>query len=195
MAPPVFVCNCNTDKQGSADQQAKGGQPTAAHVLLFDLQQHGPTVLRIKAVQALALSALFSVPAHASDSASDQPNPEALACLAEAVYFEARGTTDKGAVAVAHVVVNRRDSAKFPSTICGVVNDGCQFSYQCDGAPEALTDADERDRAYKAAETVLAGDAPDPTDGALFFHSSGVTPGWFSSRPRVGEIAGNIFYR
>jgi spore germination cell wall hydrolase CwlJ-like protein len=115
--------------------------------------------------------------------------------MAEAVYFEAHGTTDKGALAVANVVNNRRESASFPGTICGVVADGCQFSYRCDGRPEALTDARERARAYRAAEAVLEGDAPDPTDGALFFHSAGVAPGWFASRPRVGEIAGNVYYR
>ncbi len=151
--------------------------------------------MRILSVLALVLGIGFAVPAIASDTGPDQVAPGALACLAEAVYFEARGTTDTGAVAVAHVVLNRRESGEFPSTICGVVRDGCQFSYQCDGKPEVLTDRKERARAYRAAEEVLAGDAPDPTGGALFFHAAGVNPGWFSTRPRVGEIAGNVFYR
>ncbi|WP_424933826.1 cell wall hydrolase [Amaricoccus macauensis] len=149
--------------------------------------------MSIRTALALCLGIAATVPAQASES--DQPSPEAVACLAEAVYFEARGTTDRGALAVAHVVVNRRENDEFPGTICGVVEDGCQFSYKCDGKPEVLANPDERERAFEAAEAVLAGDAPDPTDGALFFHASSVDPGWFASRPRVGEIAGNVFYR
>ena len=64
-----------------------------------------------------------------------------LACLAEAVYFEARGTGAAGETAVAHVVVNRAKSPQFPRTVCGVVGDGCQFSYRCDGRSDALADS------------------------------------------------------
>jgi spore germination cell wall hydrolase CwlJ-like protein len=142
---------------------------------------------------ASALLAGLTLPAYAAGV--DEKEERVLVCLAEAVYFEAHGTTDRGALAVANVVNNRVESEAFPGTICGVVADGCQFSYRCDGRPEALTDAEERGRAFRAAEAVLSGDAPDPTDGALFFHSDDVDPGWFASRPRVGEIAGNVYYR
>jgi spore germination cell wall hydrolase CwlJ-like protein len=117
-----------------------------------------------------------------------------LSCLAEAVYFEARGTGAAGEAAVAHVVVNRAHSPKFPNSVCGVVSDGCQFSYRCDGHADVLADPRARARAFKVAETVLAG-AADITRGALFFHSARAAPGWFSSRPRVGTFGGNVFYR
>jgi spore germination cell wall hydrolase CwlJ-like protein len=119
----------------------------------------------------------------------------ALACLAEAIYFEARGTGARGEAAVAHVVVNRARSAKFPRTVCGVVGDGCQFSYRCDGRPDALADPGARAHAFRTAEAVLSG-APDITGGALFFHSARAAPGgWFASRPRIGQFGGNVFYR
>ena len=76
---------------------------------------------------------------------------------------------------MAHVVVNRAKSPKFPRSVCGVVGDGCQFSYRCDGRADALADPRSRARAFKVAETVLAG-APDITEGALFFHSARVAP-------------------
>ena len=117
-----------------------------------------------------------------------------LACLAEAVYFEARGTGTTGETAVAHVVVNRAKSPKFPGSVCGVVADGCQFSYRCDGHSDSLSEPGSRVRAYKVAEAVLSG-APDFTKGALFFHSARVSPGWFQSRPRIGTFGGNVFYR
>mgnify|MGYP001803931275 CR=1 FL=1 len=45
-------------------------------------------------------------------------------CLAEALYFEARGETVKGQFAVAEVILNRVQSARFPSSLCGVIHLG-----------------------------------------------------------------------
>jgi len=42
-------------------------------------------------------------------------------CLAEAVYFEARGEAVRGQIAVAQVVMNRTFSGFYPNTVCGVV--------------------------------------------------------------------------
>lgn len=116
-----------------------------------------------------------------------------LACLAEAVYFEARGTGIEGETAVAHVVVNRAKAGAFPDSICGVVRDGCQFSYRCDGRSDRLTDADARARAYRVAAAVLGG-APDFTGGALYFHSAKAKGGAKGMR-KVGTFGGNTFYR
>jgi N-acetylmuramoyl-L-alanine amidase len=115
-------------------------------------------------------------------------------CLAEAIYFEARGTSREGQAAVAHVVLNRAESPKFPSSVCGVIADRCQFSYRCNGRSNAPSDRRAHTEALRIAEAVLSG-APDPTNGALFFHSSRVAPGWFNTRRRVGAFGGNIFYR
>jgi spore germination cell wall hydrolase CwlJ-like protein len=117
-----------------------------------------------------------------------------IACLAEAVYFEARGTSEKGQKAVAHVVVNRANSPKFPDSVCAVVADKCQFSYRCDGRPDVLANARDRQRAMDLARQVLGG-ASDITQGALFFHAESAEPGWFNTRPRVGTFGGNVFYR
>ena len=137
-------------------------------------------------------SAPEAVTAPAATRASASPRD--LSCLAEAVYFEARGTGLTGETAVAHVVVNRARAPAFPDSVCGVVGDGCQFSYRCDGRSDALAEPGARARAFKVAETVLSG-APDITKGALFFHSARAAPGWFKSRPRVGTFGGNVFYR
>ena len=67
-----------------------------------------------------------------------------LVCLADVMYFEARGETAAGRHAVAMTVLNRVSSKRFPNTICGVVTQGkgelhrCQFSYYCDGRPEQV---------------------------------------------------------
>lgn len=117
-----------------------------------------------------------------------------LACLAEAIYFEARGTGAEGREAVAHVVVNRAEDPEFPDSVCGVVGDRCQFSYRCDDNPDVLAHEGERAAAFRTAQAVLTG-AQDITDGALFFHAERIAPGWFDTRRRVGVFGGNIFYR
>ena len=94
------------------------------------------------------------------------------ACLAEAIYFEARGTSAIARAAVAHVIVNRTEDPSFPDSVCAVVKDGCQFSYQCDGRPETLKDHKDRAAAYATAGEVLEGRSPDPTGGALYYRPS-----------------------
>lgn len=121
--------------------------------------------------------------------------PGAMACLAEAVYYESRGRSLKAGHAVAHVVLNRREHEEFPATVCGVVTEDCQFSYRCDGRPENLADEAERERAFRVAKDALEAQAEDPTGGALFFHAETMPPGWFNTRDRTVEIGGNIFYR
>ena len=74
-----------------------------------DVAVRGPCTLRI----LLVLAGLAAAPALAH--ADSRPERE-LACLAEAVYFEARGTGTAGETAVAHVVVNRSNDPKFPDT-------------------------------------------------------------------------------
>ena len=143
-------------------------------------------------IAGLAASSAFASIARAED-ASVASGTE-IACLAEAIYFEARGTGTDGEAAVAHVVVNRSHAPEFPGSVCGVIRDGCQFSYRCDGRSDRLSDASARARAYRVAEAVLTAEE-DPTEGALFFHSAKARPGWFAKRERVGRIGGNVFYR
>ena len=48
-------------------------------------------------------------------------------CLAENVYFEARGQGQAGWVAVAQVTLNRVQDKRFPNTICEVVKQGLTY--------------------------------------------------------------------
>lgn len=125
-----------------------------------------------------------------------EPVEESLACVAEAVYYEARGTSATARAAVAHVVLNRTESAHFPDTPCAVVNDGCQFSYMCDGEPERMAQPEDRRAAIATAAAVLEGELGDPTGGALYFHAEDADhTAFFSSRSATAEIGGHVFYR
>ena len=128
-----------------------------------------------------------------------------LNCLAEAVYFEARGEGSHGQRAVAEVILNRRASQSFPDTVCAVVHQGynpanpqlhkCQFSYYCDGLPERFGDRDRLARIRAMAWNMLRGMKSNLTMGATYYHADYVSPAWTRKLLRVARVDQHIFYR
>ena len=121
-------------------------------------------------------------------------------CLAEALYFEARGETIKGQFAVAEVIRNRVKSKRFPSTYCGVINQGtgkkhhCQFSYTCDGKPEVVAEPAAYARVAKVARATIDGKSPDITNGATFYHTTAVRPSWSRKFTNTARYGVHLFY-
>ena len=124
-----------------------------------------------------------------------------MKCLSEALYFEARGEQIEGQIAVADVIINRKNSNRFPSTICGVVSEGshkkhaCQFSYNCDGKLELIYDKKTYSRIAKLSSLILNGAFSDVTNGATFFHASEVSPSWSKKFQKTRKIGRHIFYK
>jgi spore germination cell wall hydrolase CwlJ-like protein len=120
-------------------------------------------------------------------------------CLTEALYFEARGESLDGQIAVAEVILNRVDSPLYPRTVCGVVKQrgggGCQFSYVCDGRTDRMRDRASADRAGRIARAMLDGAPRVLTEGATHFHTRGVKPGWSRRFDRTAAIGAHLFYR
>ncbi|MGR3271352.1 cell wall hydrolase [Thalassococcus profundi] len=122
-------------------------------------------------------------------------------CLAEALYFEARGETVKGQFAVAEVILNRVDNPNYPSSVCGVINQGtgqkyaCQFTYTCDGHPEHISEKGAFDQVGKVAKVMLSGAPRKLTDGATHYHTTAVRPRWARKFPMTAEIGVHRFYR
>lgn len=122
-------------------------------------------------------------------------------CLAKNIYFEARGESTQGKVAVANVVLNRVDHYYYPNNICGVVYQAklsqwwlehhgrevpvknmCQFSWYCDGKSDDLQLTDEFGNVIKAnmeawtesieiAKLALLGQLNDLTHGATHYYN------------------------
>ncbi len=122
-------------------------------------------------------------------------------CLAEALYFEARGEPVQGQIAVAEVILNRTQSARFPDTVCDVVYQGshrrnaCQFSYACDGAPERFDERDAYDRAKRLAAHLFDEGRAGLARGAEFYHAVTVQPSWAEKLHQVARIGDHIFLR
>jgi len=124
---------------------------------------------------------------------ADTPDEE-TDCLARAVYWEAKGEPLAGQLAVADVIINRSQSGRFASTICGVVRQRGQFSFVHGGAIPA---APQASRDWHVAVAIAQIARQDLADGAapraLFFHARSVHPGWRLTR--VAALGNHVFYR
>ena len=116
-----------------------------------------------------------------------------LRCLAGAVYFESRGESLAGQLAVAHVVINRAKSGRFPKSLCGVVHQPSQFSFVRGGRMPAVRAGALWNNAVAIAQIARDGSWKNQAPGALFFHARYVSPGW--RKTRVAAIDNHIFYR
>lgn len=164
-----------------------------------------------------AVAAMLAWPAamgHSQDSTPGSTSPRAptpelleepLVCLTEAIYFEARSENIAGKVAVAEVILNRRDSARFPDTVCAVVHQGynpakpkrhrCQFSYYCDGNEENVYNLDEYEAIRALAWSLLRSGERPLTGGATHYHATYVKPFWARKMEMVRVVDSHVFYR
>ena len=119
-----------------------------------------------------------------------------LKCLAQAVYFEARGEPLDGQLAVARVVVNRAGSGLYPADYCSVVTQRAQFSFVRNGR---IPQHDEASSAWLRAKAVAQIAHQDlwksEAGDALYFHASYVKPGWAHRKTQLARIDTHVFYR
>ncbi|MGV6874946.1 cell wall hydrolase [Pseudochelatococcus sp. B33] len=123
-------------------------------------------------------------------------------CLAEAVYFEARGESEAGQAAVAQVVLNRVKSGLYPKSVCGVVYQNrhrfkaCQFSFACEGRSLRIADQRSWRAAVRVSEQVMAGTMYNTeVGGATHYHANYVRPYWASRLKKMDVIGRHIFYK
>lgn len=135
-------------------------------------------------------------------------------CLSAALYFEARGESRLGQIAVAQVIINRVASRAYPNSICEVVwqnahkRNRCQFSFTCDGKMDRVRNRKVWVRTKRLAEAFLniknAGSVPhsfcpsesldEKTRRSTHYHATYVKPGWSRKLERMRKIGRHIFY-
>lgn len=168
---------------------------------------NGPTVQAQIAVQSKvaktgAMASLTPGVEYSDSWLASLPAPSGGAdweCLRKALYFEARGESLKGEFAVAEVILNRVDSRIYPSSVCGVVNQGgrggCQFSFTCDRVRDVMREPEAIARAGRIARVMLDGAPRALTLGATHFHTRSIRPVWASRFKRTAQIGAHVFYR
>jgi spore germination cell wall hydrolase CwlJ-like protein len=188
-APVVLASRGDPDIKESAlaptspDGEGKGGESTASkgEVTGVDQRPRSPA-------ERLALTGAGRA--------------KAEKCLANAVYFEARGESVRGQIAVAQVVMNRVFSPFYPNDVCGVVYQNahrhlaCQFTFACDGIPDIVTEPDAWERAKRIARDVLDGKLWMPeVSKSTHYHAYWVHPDWVHEMKKVYKLGVHTFYR
>jgi len=125
--------------------------------------------------------------------------------LAATAWGEARSEGEHGMRAVAHVMVNRV-GARFGDSLESVIRSPRQFSVWNRGDPNRpLVQNPERyatggdnlttwRTAQRIAREVLSGQSVDPTNGALFYHTTAIRPWWSRYGEGAHTIGAHIFY-
>ena len=117
-----------------------------------------------------------------------------LECLAGAIYFESKSESLHGQLAVGHVIANRANSGRFPSSYCGVVFQRSQFSFVRGRSMPAIARGGlQWKNAVAIAKIVDQQLHTSPIGKALFFHARRVSPGWRLTR--VATLGNHVFYR
>ena len=123
-------------------------------------------------------------------------------CLANAIYFEARGEPVRGQIAVAQVIMNRVFSPFYPNDVCGVVYQNshrhlaCQFTFACDGIPDVVTEPDAWVRAQRIARDMIDGKLWMPEVAkSTHYHAYWVHPSWVAEMKKMYKLGVHTFYR
>lgn len=124
------------------------------------------------------------------------PLDEQANCLATAVYFESRGESLEGQLAVARVVMNRAASGRYPPDWCSVVKQPAQFSFVHHGQFPWIDPASTAwARAQGVARLAIANVVPSVSNDVLWYHANYVAPSWGQRLNVVERIGAHIFYR
>jgi hypothetical protein len=133
---------------------------------------------------------------------SGRKRAKAEKCLADAIYFESRGESERGQVAVAQVVVNRVFSGYYPEDVCETVYQNahrylaCQFTFACEGKKLIVNDQDSWARATRISHEMLDGKLwLNEVGKATHYHAYWVKPSWVSEMRTIQRIGVHTFYR
>jgi spore germination cell wall hydrolase CwlJ-like protein len=123
-------------------------------------------------------------------------------CLANAIYFEARGEVERGQMAVAQVVLNRVFTGYYPGSVCDVVYQNahrklaCQFTFACDNHKDVVRDQKAWEIATRISDDALDGKFWLPEVGkATHYHATYVNPWWVRTMTKHTKLGIHIFYR
>lgn len=115
-------------------------------------------------------------------------DPQALDLIARLINSEAGGMSLEGKVSVGNVIMNRVNSAEFPSTVYGVIYQPNQFTVINTGRFYATPSA----QSIEAAKLVL--DGVNYVPGAVFYNVAGLNTWASRNRPYLTTFAGHDFY-
>ena len=207
VAAMTFFTLANTDGSGAFAQESELAEEASHLAVAEPGEAEGPRFVANEVVQPLpgqiaqsAREEAIDVPLTLGELVSDMPVDGELSrdmrCLAQAIYFEARGEPLEGQLAVGRVVINRAESSAFPDDYCSVVTQRSQFSFVKGGSiPQPNTASAAWTRAVAVARIAHQELWDSPADDALYFHATYVKPRWARQKQARATLARHIFYR
>ncbi|AEG49894.1 cell wall hydrolase SleB [Sphingobium chlorophenolicum L-1] len=165
-----------------------GAKPAVTFAAPREVAQPLATLSDSDDVKADNLAALVDAQGAAEDVSGD------MKCLAGAVYFESKGESLEGQLAVARVIINRARSGRFADSLCGVIYQPGQFSFvRGNGMPSIRMGSESWREAVAIAQIAMEDSWNSQAEGALYFHARRVSPGW--GKRQLAAIDNHIFYR
>jgi N-acetylmuramoyl-L-alanine amidase len=105
-------------------------------------------------------------------------------CVADTIYYEARGEGEQGMRAIAHVIINRANEEGVSP--CIIVRRPNQFAKKT-----KITDW----KTWKIAQRIASNPGWDFTKGATYFHNYSVKPRWSYKLKITYKFGGHVFYK
>ena len=118
--------------------------------------------------------------------------------LTQVIYFEGRGESTLGQIAIGHVVLNRVRSPHFPNTIHDVVYQPHQFSFIKEVEDKSYRNKSAYKKAQYISKMILLGLTDDPTKGATHYLNPkklSKVPKWALKYPRTVIIGNHSFHK
>ena len=152
-----------------------------------------PFILSVLSVLSLSAN---SAEFHHQCSPEDTNEITQLACN---IYFEARGESYTGQLAVAFNTLNRVDNYRFPNTVRGVVWQSHQYSWTNDGKSDKIKDYKSYIKALQIATEVYTLAKEDfktssPVGNSLWYHNKSVAPVWRNEKCKVVDVDNHVYY-
>jgi len=122
-----------------------------------------------------------------------------IQCMAQNLYYEAAREPYEGKLAVAQVTMNRTRDPEFPKTVCDVVYQKTNTTYQFSWVGEKHTQAINK---YEWEESMMVAKRALTEQyvhdklyhvRAMYYHADYVHPGW--RKQQVAQIGRHIFYK
>ncbi|WP_305097595.1 cell wall hydrolase [Croceibacterium aestuarii] len=207
VAASLIFTLANTGGSGAFAQESKVAVEDNVPTVTETQDPAGPHFVANEVVQPLpqdaapsAAIAEGSEPLSLRELVADMPVegelPREMRCLAEAIYFEARGEPLAGQLAVGRVIINRAESAAFPDDYCGVVTQRAQFSFVKHGViPAPRTGTTAWKKAVAVAKIAHQELWDSPAGDSLYFHATRIKPRWASRKIARATLARHVFYR
>lgn len=117
----------------------------------------------------------------------------AVLCLAQNLYFEARNEPLNAMEAVAATVFNRMSLPDYPSTVCGVVYQYRQYSWTL--VYSRWTTKPPKKFVELSREFLNNRHEIQSTHPVTHFHRYDILPKWAPTMIEVSQIGAHIFYR